>query len=212
MIFNCFASITFNNIRCSCSTFVWFLSFSWLLSWFLSWLLSRFLSWLLPGFLPWLLARFLAWFLSRFLSCSARTGRSCRIATLIHSAWAPVSVGPALGVLLVTGGARVGDDGAHTLAAAVPVRCRVCRCYRGIGGAATVANHLQRWVLLNVSRGLTEESPGRHCCWAFWSSALPKHEATAASRVSKLTERNDPAWDVTLIDSFHCHPLASPPM
>merc|ERR1712172_429784 len=145
MKFNCFAS-TFNNIRCSCSTFVWFLSFSWLLSWFLSWLLSGFLSWFLSWFLPgflswllswllarllpwflswfslaWLLARFLAWFLSRFLSRSARTGRSCRIATLRHSAWAPVSVGPALGVLLVTGGAGVGDNGAHTLAAPVPV-------------------------------------------------------------------------------------------
>ena len=38
---------------------------------------------------------------------------------------------------------------------------------------------------------------------------LTKHEATAASRVSKLTERNDPAWDVAFIDSLHCHPLAS---
>merc|ERR1719187_3087070 len=119
---------------CFCSTFVWFLPLSWLLSWLLSWFLSRllpwFLSWFLSwfslgGLLSWLLAWFLsrllswlfAWFLPRFLSRSTRTRCSSRIATFRHSAWAPVSIGPALGVLLVTGGAGVGDNGAHTLAA-----------------------------------------------------------------------------------------------
>merc|ERR1711934_1133705 len=118
--------ITFNNK--SCSAFVWFLSLSWLLSrllpWFLSWLslgglLSWLLAWLLSWFLPWFLARFL----SRFLSRSTWTRCSSRIATFRDSAWAPVSIGPALGVLLVTGGAGVGDDSADPLAAAVPVRC-----------------------------------------------------------------------------------------
>merc|ERR1719275_455853 len=109
--------ITFNNKRCS--AFVWFLSLSWLLSWLLSGFLSGFLSWLLSWFLPWLLSRFL----SRFLSRSTWTRCSSRIATFRDSAWAPVSIGPALGVLLVTGGAGVGDDSADPLAAAVPVGC-----------------------------------------------------------------------------------------
>merc|ERR1719187_472919 len=145
---------------CFCSTFVWFLPLSWLLSWFLPWFLSRllprFLSWFLSWFslgrlLSWLLAWFLsrllswlfAWFLPWFLSRSTRTRCSSRIATFRHSAWAPVSIGPALGVLLVTGGAGVGDNGAHTLAASVPVGCRVCRCCRRISRAATVTHNLQ---------------------------------------------------------------------
>merc|ERR1719187_2340402 len=145
---------------CFCSTFVWFLPLSWLLPWllsgFLSWLLSWFLSWFLPwfslgGLLSWLLAWFLsgllswlfAWFLPRFLSRSTRTRCSSGIATFRHSAWAPVSIGPALGVLLVTGGTGVGDNGAHTLAASVPVGCRVCRCCRRISGATTIAHNLQ---------------------------------------------------------------------
>ena len=112
----------------------WFLP--WLLSWLLCWLLTRllpwFLSWLsLGGLLSWLLAWLLSWFLpwflarflSRFLSRSTWTRCSSRIATFRDSAWAPVSIGPALGVLLVTGGAGVGDDSADPLAAAVPVGC-----------------------------------------------------------------------------------------
>merc|ERR1719507_1276871 len=134
--------VTFNNQNCS--AFVWFLSLSWLLSWFLSGFLSWFLSWFLPwllswllswlslgGLLSWLLAWLLSWFLSwllarflsRFLSRSTWTRCSSRIATFRDSAWAPVSIGPALGVLLVTGGAGVGDDSADPLAAAVPVGC-----------------------------------------------------------------------------------------
>merc|ERR1711910_172093 len=130
--------ITFNNKHCS--AFVWFLSLAWLLSWllsgflswFLPWLLSWLLSWLLPRLLPWflswfslrgLLPWFLAWLLSRFLGCSTWTRCSSRISTFRDSAWAPVSISPALGVLLVPGGAGVGDDSADSLAAAVPVRC-----------------------------------------------------------------------------------------
>merc|ERR550534_3383772 len=117
--------VTFNNQHCS--AFVWFLSLSWLLSGLLSGFLSGFLSWLLSWFLAWLLSWFLPWFLarflSRFLSRSTWTRCSSRIATFRDSAWAPVSIGPALGVLLVTGGAGVGDDSADPLAAAVPVGC-----------------------------------------------------------------------------------------
>merc|ERR550519_2216864 len=112
----------------------WFLSWflCWLLSWLLCWLLTRllpwFLSWLSLGgllswLLAWLLSWFLPWFLARFLSRSTWTRCSSRIATFRDSAWAPVSIGPALGVLLVTGGAGVGDDSADPLAAAVPVGC-----------------------------------------------------------------------------------------
>ena len=116
----------------------WFLSWflPWLLSWLLSWLLPRllpwflsrlslggFLSWFLPWFLSWLLSWFLAWLLPRFLGCSTWTRCSSRISTFRDSAWAPVSISPALGVLLVPGGAGVGDDSADSLAAAVPVRC-----------------------------------------------------------------------------------------
>merc|ERR1712165_105809 len=123
----------FNNYNYLYLALVWLLPLSWLLSWllsgFLSWLLSWFslgglLSWFLPWFLSWLLPWFLAWllsrFLSRFLGGGAWTRRSTWIPTFIHSA--PVSIGPTLGVLLVAGGAGVGDNGAHPLAAPVPVR------------------------------------------------------------------------------------------
>merc|ERR1719510_1423796 len=149
MKFLTFVHKIFNNYSYLSLALAWLLSLSWLLSWFLSRFLSRFLSWLLSrflsgflswllsgflsrllswfslgGFLSWLLPWFLPWLLSRFLSrflCGgAWTRRSTRIPTFIHSA--PVSIGPTLGVLLVAGGARVGDNGAHTLAAPVPVR------------------------------------------------------------------------------------------
>merc|ERR1719411_1573979 len=88
----------------------WLLSgfLSRLLSWFslgglLSWFLPWFLSWLLPWFLPWLLSRFL----SGFLGGGPWTRRSTWIPTFIHSA--PVSIGPALGVLLVTYSCTSGD-------------------------------------------------------------------------------------------------------
>merc|ERR1719510_391066 len=155
MKFLTFLHKIFNNYNYLYLALVWLLSLSWLLSWFLSrflsrflsWLLSRFLSgflsrllswfslggllsWFLPWFLSWLLPWFLPWLLSRFLSGflggGAWTRRSTRVPTFIHSA--PVSVGPTLGVLLVAGGARVGNNGAHTLAAPVPVRRGVCRC------------------------------------------------------------------------------------
>merc|ERR1719510_1458379 len=131
MKFLTFVHKIFNNYSYLCLALAWLLSLSWLLSWFLSrflsrflsWLLSRFLSWFslggllswfLPWFLSWLLPWFLPWLLSRFLSGflggGAWTRRSTRVPTFIHSA--PVSVGPTLGVLLVAGGARVGNNGA----------------------------------------------------------------------------------------------------
>merc|ERR1712212_1479025 len=122
--------ITFNNKHCS--AFVWFLSLAWLLSWLLSgllsWLLPRLLPWFLSwfslrGLLPWFLSWLLSWFLAWLLGCSTWTRCSSRISTFRDSAWAPVSISPALGVLLVPGGAGVGDDSADSLAAAVPVRC-----------------------------------------------------------------------------------------
>ena len=115
----------FNNYNYLYLALVWLLPLSWLLSWFLSrflswflsWFLSRFLSGFLSRFLSRLLPRFLPWFLGR----SAWTRCGSRVATFRHSAWAPVSIGPTLGVLLVAGGAGVGDNGAHALAAPVPV-------------------------------------------------------------------------------------------
>merc|ERR1719400_2197729 len=125
MKFLTFVHKIFNNYSYLCLALVWLLPLSWLLSWFLSRFLSRLLSWLLSGFLSRLLSWFslgglLSRFLSGFLGGGAWTRRSTWIPTFIHSA--PVSIGPALGVLLVAGGARVGDNGAHTLAAPVPVR------------------------------------------------------------------------------------------
>ena len=36
-----------------------------------------------------------------------------------------------------------------------------------------------------------------------------KHEAAGASRRSKLTERDDPAWNDVPGHGLHCHPLAA---